>query len=197
MSVQSVAKLEAKVAKAQAKLDAIRQRYRTDPTKLARDIAKGIRRDDHAGTPTRDLTVNGFVHWYQGNWAEVRRKNLGERFTKYDVAFYPVTCPTTACVAGTAVSLAGNQMLVSGYDVDSVERYRAGDRNEFIYTSYLCEADDGKIREIKDVAADLLRLSFFQAEYLFQSERTKAEVLEVLDWIGAGEIDWAIPEYTE
>lgn len=85
-----------------------------------------------------------------------------------------VTCLTTACVAGWACSLAGDQMLVdTAHDYVATQRYYYTDR---VLTP------EGHITGISERAQALLGLDWHDAYWLFHWDRTRQEVLDMLDW---------------
>ncbi len=109
----------------------------------------------------------------QSSWATVTKGNV-RTGVLVDGYFHPVTCGTTGCVAGWAVQLAGDELLVG-----SGEYHYLGNRRRAVVRD--CLTPDGDVRRIGHRAAELLGLDDMTAGDLFKGFNTRQEVLDQLD----------------
>lgn len=158
------------------------EEFRKDPKKLAAEIARQIRLDQEQG-----VTGTG-MSWDQSTWGEaVADPNILSEQKVGKSKVITVACPTTGCIAGWTTTLAGCPMVIDGYsDIsDLVEDYLKEER--FVADDCLVSSDikgiKPGVRGISEVAEKLLGISGYQADWLFESERTLDEVLLALNTI--------------
>ncbi len=113
----------------------------------------------------------------QGIWANVRRSvlhSITERFQRPNgVAYIPVSCGTSACVAGWAAQLAGAKMLVSPSEL-SYDK-------EGLAEAIAVLAPNGQVRDISVYAREQLGLTEEEANYLFAAGWSNKQVLSHLE----------------
>lgn len=216
--VKLTAAQTAALKKAQAKQEAQYKLFRENPDKLAAEIAVQIRADNHAGEDPEEYD-NGTMHWYQQAWGNVKaRAGSFVKLTKpvipyysdgplapEDHSYFEVTCPTTGCIAGWADSLAGFNLVFKkniGWDDRDyyAQNYPKFSDEEIVLDQYVegevinvehCyDPVMQKVRDIEEVAYELLDLTGDQKAWLFHGDRSKDEVLWALDKIAAGDKEW-------
>jgi len=170
------------------------KKFRKDHQALATEIATIIRMDDEPNKPSEMRGhIDGKPHWYQGDWGGVTLDNEN-RLTMIKGKEYGtvrntilVECPTTACVAGWAATLAGYPLCFKTYDtsIEEFVKYHNEDREEpEVYTASECyDPDTGYQGSVMRRGRELLNLTEWTADWLFSSDRNKAEVLKALDII--------------
>lgn len=199
-----------KAAELTAKRKAEQKKFRENPDKLAAEIAKTIREDQHAGEDPAFIENGGNMHWYQQAWGvtqakpenlkEVRLKNQ-RGWHDVEATFFEITCPTTGCVAGWADVLAGYPLLARSIQHQTVDELIAYYNNgaEFRDGVEIIGADyclvDGTNQAISTVAAQLLNLDDYQEEWLFHAENDIKRVLWALDQIAEGNYHWHPDNY--
>lgn len=109
--------------------------------------------------------------WEQGAWFSSSTKYLSET-ESLDIAFWleeleNPTCGTTACVAGWA----------------AIKTAPPGTKVNNAFVIY----PDGVKRTADNVGAEVLGLAYYDADWLFDSGRSRAEVLRALAAIRDGE----------
>lgn len=220
---QKIARRKAKIDADKAKVNELREKvqaiYRSDPAQLAKAIATEIRSEAERLRRTnvnlhdlvysdRDEDLTG-MRWYQGAWGQIMGKALGKeisgeinldtvrscfggtRVDELNLFEAAATCGTTGCIAGWADSLAGYPMVAT---VDKSIKLDAPSNQNSVFQTDFCRVGN-EIRQISDVAAELLHLDGDQREYLFSGERTERQVLSVLDEIASGNLEWKVPNY--
>lgn len=106
--------------------------------------------------------------WDQGVWVHTPRATTGEVLAEAEAGG---TCETTACVAGWAVIVSADPATTWTADQESILGIIAPGEAAVL---------------IRDQACAVLGLSEWEQLWLFDSERTGAEVLGALDDIAAG-----------
>lgn len=114
----------------------------------------------------------------QSIWASVKRSilhTIKERYTPSGGGgtLIPVSCGTSACVAGWAAQAAGAKMLVNPEELSY-------DKDGFAESNFVLTMD-GRMEDIGEYAAELLGLTNKERYYLFAADWTNEQVLENLD----------------
>ena len=111
-------------------------------------------------------------------WGRISRVALrafpGRWTDRFGNQFIEVTCPTAACVAGWASTIAGAKMLVS---TDEAQHSTGEVQCNFVLTP------DGEEYGISNYAREQLGLTYEEADALFAAEWDNEQVLENLDAI--------------
>lgn len=115
----------------------------------------------------------------QSIWAKISRavlRRTPDRWAdQWGNQFIEVSCPTAACVAGWAASLAGGKMIVPAYVADCESVRGSVEVNDVMV--------DGRQVPIQSYAQEQLGLTPREANALFAAEWSNQEVLENLDAI--------------
>lgn len=115
----------------------------------------------------RDLIKKSPAKHDQTNWFSVSSDVV--KFEDGSVA--KVSCGTTACVAGWASSLAGDVLVIQPHDWDEDEQ---------MFRPSNVQTLEGNTVYIENRGREVLGLTHNEAEYLFDQNRTRAEVLDNL-----------------
>lgn len=107
-------------------------------------------------TKVRDLAVHEPAKFDMNTWVTIKRELIN--FPE-DTSKIKVECGTTACIAGWAVQLAGDKLLVDRYS-----SIRDG-----IYQTTNSVAKNGRVCDIQSRAQNLLGLTEMETDILFFS----------------------------
>ena len=123
----------------------------------------------------RDVIADEDKH-DQSLWARISKAALGatpkKLLDKFGYSYVEVSCPTAACVAGWAATLAGAQMVIPQSD------YRYQGNGSIQVQDVLV---DGEVKSIARFAREQLGLTSDEADALFAAEWTNEDVLDNLD----------------
>lgn len=187
MTQDAIRKRAKRASEKQAKLEKM---FRSNPDKLAAEVAAQIRADKHAN---EDPTTydNGAMHWFQQTWGYFRPNDtkLLELFENFNGRkILAPQCASTGCVFGWAATLAGYPMVYETYATpeDITDAYG----NELIDVSQCWDEENERVRSIEQQGQVLLRLDDDQSAWLYNGYRSQEQVLWALDKIAAGDYDW-------
>lgn len=144
---------------------------------------------------TRDQVLMEPEKHDQATWGQFRHKRpvkaalgepVGDDVFGLALSSYALACPTTACVAGWAVILAGGKLLVEQANVDVA---LANSRKRLNVGANSCLTHDGDVQGVAQYAQTQMGLNDEEAYALFASHASYEKVLELLEgYIKAGEL---------
>lgn len=124
----------------------------------------------------RDIIEDESRH-KQSIWASVKRSILHTITERYKPvsggSLIPVSCGTSACVAGWAVQVAGAKMLVNPMELEF-------DKDGFAESNFALTAD-GRMVDIGEYAGELLGLTDEERNHLFAASWGNEGVLDNLE----------------